>query len=197
LEQRHAAYSVVDNKGSIAEYFQISEGLGFHGFLRDRLGTITVIDAPGASSTYITAMNNGRAMTGVYFFPGDLSNTHGFVRAPDGSITTFDPPNAISTTSQSINFQGQIAGYFTDAGGVRHGFARDTDGTITQLYAPGATGTVPAAIGADGKIAGTAFSETSAAPFRLNEHGWKKRSWSAAISASRDTPRHRRAVLHR
>jgi hypothetical protein len=57
----------------------------FHGFVRDRDGTITKFDPPGtgtipSSGTFPTVINDGGAITGY-----DLDNNnvaHGFLRSP-------------------------------------------------------------------------------------------------------------------
>lgn len=63
-------------------------------------------------------------------------------RPASGTYVAIDMPGALSTTAGDINGSGDVAGYFTDAAGVRHGFLRTSAGGVTTFDAPGAgTGT--------------------------------------------------------
>ena len=97
-----------------------------HGFVREKHGTITTFDVPGAvNGTFPSSINPMGTITGSYT---DASfEPHGFVRALNGLITTFDPPGAGGfqrTQPQAINPRGLIAGYYTDSNNVFHGFLR-------------------------------------------------------------------------
>jgi hypothetical protein len=41
---------------------------------------------------------------------------------PDGSFSLIDPPGSISTFVSSLNNNGQVAGWYSDANGMYHGF---------------------------------------------------------------------------
>jgi hypothetical protein len=74
-------------------------------------------------------------------------------------VETFDVPGAASTIVASINAGRDVAGYFTDAGGVAHGFLRNAHGRFRTFDAPGAAlqqgrGTFVSAINDDGTITG-------------------------------------------
>jgi hypothetical protein len=61
---------------------------------------------------------------GQYF---DASNNaHGFERFPDGQFANFDAPHAAlgstAGTRPSTNAEGEVAGWYIDAGGLNHGF---------------------------------------------------------------------------
>jgi uncharacterized membrane protein len=85
------------------------------------------------------------------------------------ATTTFDIPAATyGTFSQSINAQGTIAGYYTEANNglfTFHSFVRNHLGTVTTIDPPGATLSVASGINADGAITGF-FVDASGA-----EHG--------------------------
>jgi len=90
----------------------------------------------------------------------------------DPKLIDFDAPGAATTsskickpycgtTSESINVQGTIAGYFTDAKVVPHAFIRNRQGDIYEFDAPGAglgpylyEGTVADSINDRGVVAG-------------------------------------------
>jgi probable HAF family extracellular repeat protein len=77
------------------------------------------------------------------------------------------------TVAYSINDEGVVAGYFTDAKFVQHAFLRDEDGKFTTFDAPGAAySTVARAINAQGLVAGY-FSDSHgmARGFVRDKHG--------------------------
>jgi len=111
--------------------------------VRARDGTITNYDVPGAGTGmyqgtnacwFIPAwggINPAGTVTGFY---ADSNNVyHGFLRTREGEITTFDAPGAGTvgslgggqgTQPMTINSEGAITGYYTDANNVVHGFLR-------------------------------------------------------------------------
>jgi uncharacterized membrane protein len=58
------------------------------------------------------------------------------------------------TAAQSINVEGEIAGFYFDSNNVSHGFVRTKGGHITTFDAPGAVATYAAQINPAGVIAG-------------------------------------------
>jgi hypothetical protein len=148
----------------------MDENFVFHGFVRDRDGTITAFDAPGAvvgtelggNDIFAPgAMTPAGAITGIYFDEGFVS--HGFLRTPDGSLTTFDIPGAVyGTNAEAINPLGAITGFYTDVNFVTHGFLRAPGGAITTFDAPGAVfGTLPSGLNVKGAIIGQSFDANS------------------------------------
>ena len=143
---------VVSATGVVMGQFVDAQNV-YHGFLRSRQGTFTVIDAPGSGKnagqgTVPSSMNEVGEITGDYV---DASgSSHGFIRYPQGKIVTFDAPGAGSggctapiicangTQGASINSEGLISGQYVDAKGVFHGFVRSPFGTIHTVDAPGA-----------------------------------------------------------
>jgi hypothetical protein len=94
-------------------------------------GTYTVFDPPqsGAHSSLAEAINDSGVVVGEYRDANLVR--HGYMRQADGTVASFDDPDAaqlpLSTTNQgtdprSINANGAVAGFYTDANGVRHGF---------------------------------------------------------------------------
>jgi len=93
-------------------------------------------------------------------------------RGRDPKLVEFDVPGAATTsskickpycgtTSESINAQGTVAGYFTDAKVVPHAFIRNRQGDVYEFDAPGAglgpylyEGTVADSINDRGVVAG-------------------------------------------
>ncbi len=118
--------------------------------------TITTLNAPGATSTFASAINDRGEVAGYYF---DSSGIHGYVDA-NGTFTTLNVPGAAVTFASAINDHGEVVGNYEDST-VGHvtgdGFIYD-DGTYTTLSAPGASDTVPSAINDRGEITGNYFS---------------------------------------
>jgi hypothetical protein len=74
-------------------------------------------------------------------------------------FTTFNVPAAGTsagqgTVAQSINVQGEIAGYYFDSSGVSHGFVRTNRGEITSFDPPGSVSTSAYGSNPEGAIAG-------------------------------------------
>src|SRR4029450_216007 len=121
-----------------------------HGFTRSRDGTFTMFDAPGAGTapgqgTRAYSVNPIGTVTG--FFTDSLNTAHGYVRSNLGVITVFDAPGAGTgldrgtfpyNSTQLINPNGVITGYYVDSAFVLHGFVRDENGAVTTFDAPGA-----------------------------------------------------------
>ena len=118
-------------------------------------GNFVVFNAPGASETVPTAINNAGTVTGYYY---DSAGQHSFVRTADGNIITFDPPGTgLGSYATGINQAGVITGEFENANGTdTHGFVRAPDGTFTMIDVPGGTGlTNPTSINPRGIVAGS------------------------------------------
>ena len=56
-----------------------------------------------------------------------------------GTYTTFDAPGSTVIYPVAINPEGEIIGYYFDAGSLTHSFLRTRDGTLTPFDPPGAT----------------------------------------------------------
>jgi hypothetical protein len=131
----------------------------YHGFLRDRDGTLTAFDPNGSIFTSPSGINLEGTITGSYCYEGYVV-CPGFVRDRDGTFTTFDVPNDANGTNPSgINLEGTITGSYCDVSFDCHGFLRDRHGTITTFDAPGVgtgylLGTYPASINLEGAVSG-------------------------------------------
>lgn len=151
----------------------------WHGFVRAANGTIITFDVPAAGTathqgTHPISIDAAGDITGYY--EDTIGASHGFLRAANGAITApIDAPGASmsggsdktigsGTVPISIDTAGDIAGFYTDAGGAGHGFFRAANGTITApIDAPGAVaGTV--IIGKGNAVGGTLL-------FNLNPGG--------------------------
>jgi hypothetical protein len=112
----------INPAGEIIGNFYRDDSQTVHGFVRERDGKITILDAPCAgASTFPNSINAAGVITGIYYGCGAA---HGFVRDRDDKITTFDPPGSTYTMPTSINDAGAITGWYVDASSVTHGFLR-------------------------------------------------------------------------
>lgn len=121
-------------------------------FVRHRDGSFTTFDDPKAGAgttppqgTYPFSISFGGATTGEYF---DASgNGHGFERFPDGRFANFDAPDAAPGSTAGVggtrpstnNDEGEVAGWYIDAGGLNHGFLwirGQRDGYAISLRTP-------------------------------------------------------------
>jgi uncharacterized membrane protein len=141
--------------GQITGSYQLP-GVFCSGFLRQRDGTITLINVQPQSDnvipmTFPQAINLWGQITGYYH---DVNGYRGFLRQPNGTIIRFDPPSSTSTTPQAINLLGQITGYYQDATFLIHGFLRQPNGTVITFDPTGSISTQATAINLAGQITG-------------------------------------------
>lgn len=110
--------SGINNAGQIVGYFEDSMG-NMHGFL-DTAGSLTTIDAPGASGyTLANGINDAGTIVGETYISGE--GYQGFIDNA-GDFTAFNVPGAALTDPLGINNSGQIVGYFQDTGQAPEGF---------------------------------------------------------------------------
>ena len=140
--------------GDTAGFF--SDATGFHGFLLDASGNLTVLDAPGATSTQAYEVNNNREVVGSF---SDPTGTHGFLwdAGENPAFTAIDITGASATVAYGINDTGHIVGAFTDDMGT-HGFLLEPYGEVSVLDAPDADFTQALRIDNDGVITGISNS---------------------------------------
>jgi uncharacterized membrane protein len=102
-----------------------------HSVVRNADGSFTVFDPPqaGAHSSFAEGINDDGVVVGAYRDANLVR--HGYIRQLDGTFTSFDDPDAaqlpvtdmnLGTYPHGINADGEVAGLYTDANGVRHGF---------------------------------------------------------------------------
>jgi len=97
-----------------------------HGFLRDRDGSFTQIDVPGALATFANGLENGGTVVGTFAViarapiscdPAQVVITlHGFVRTALGQYFTIDAPGstgAVNTVVDRISDAGEIIGSYS------------------------------------------------------------------------------------
>jgi uncharacterized membrane protein len=116
------------------------------------LGTIAVIDVPGAANNSPLDINAEGVIVGRYASGG---RTHGFMRSTAGEFTTIDVPGSVFTSATSINERGDIVGQFAlpSAPNDRHGFLLK-DGGFTSFDPQGSHFTNALAINDRGDIVG-------------------------------------------
>lgn len=101
-----------------------------HSVIRSADGTYNVFDPPqaGAHSSFIQGINDDGVIVGEYRDANPVR--HGYL-LNNGTFTSFDDPDAaqlpvtatnVGTIPRHINSSGAVAGYFSDANGVRHAF---------------------------------------------------------------------------
>jgi len=88
-------------KDLAGSFTDVSQGNKGRGFMRHRDGNIIVFDAPNASNTSASSINNRGDIVGAF---ADLRlHAHGYIRDHEGNITVFDAPDAVQTTAVAIN----------------------------------------------------------------------------------------------
>lgn len=139
------AHSVNAQGLIVGTFADTNTGL-FHGFLRARDGTFTIIDGPGVEqsaggSTGATSINSRGVILGG-FSTTNAGPGHSYLRATDGTFTVFDFPGACAscTTPLGLNARGTVVGtYLTPTSGgffTIHGFLRAADGAFTSFDLP-------------------------------------------------------------
>ena len=140
----------INRSGAVTGYWQSNGSSFFNGFVREARGTITAFTVLGLPTCPVSINDTG-TIAGYTCVSND---EHGFVRTSNGMVTTFDPPDSRGTTTQAINAEGAIAGYFYAPNLSQHGFVRYPNGLITTFDPPGSMGTYARSINAVGTIAG-------------------------------------------
>jgi probable HAF family extracellular repeat protein len=155
------SFNGINDSGEVvgnAQYIHIGPP---QGFLYDN-GTITMLDPPGATSSFAAAINDRGEVVGTY---DDSSGDHGFIY-DNGTFTTLDAPY----DPVQINDRGEVAGNYFDSSDTEHGFVYD-DGTYTTLNVPGATSTSVSAINDRGEVTGFYVDSSGTHGFVATPHG--------------------------
>jgi len=139
--------------------------VGLAGLASAQNYTYSTFDAPGATATVVTGMNNAGQIVGAYT---DAKGTHNFVRSADGkTYTTIDLTGATpgTTTIDAINNVGQIAGTYSDAStGLTRCYIGSADGSTFTPFDLGdefGPGGGPKGLNDNGEVVG-ALHEVSA-----------------------------------
>ncbi|HEX3653558.1 MAG TPA: hypothetical protein VHU18_12120 [Rhizomicrobium sp.] len=113
----------INAAGSIAGAY--SDGLDWHGFIRDPAGGFTSFDAGVLPGTRVnSAMINDRGVI-AGFDQTRRRRDHTYIRKPDGTINDLHVPGQYGyAIAFAINSKGAIAGTFQDSQNVYHGFLR-------------------------------------------------------------------------
>src|SRR5438132_11980561 len=113
--------TAINAAGQITGYY-FGQDNSYHGFLRERDGTIISFDAPGGADPFHgirpLAINAPGQIVGFYDLHDFNDANTGFLRERDGTIISFGP------VPSAINDAGQIVG---------EGFLREPNGTITVI----------------------------------------------------------------
>jgi len=120
-------------------------------------------DYPGATQTYVSAINNDGTVIGFY---ADAAGGHGYLRLKGGGMQSFDAPGSPDIYPDSINTGGVIAGNYGDT--RQDGFVRTPGGLFTTFTVPGtfpSSSGNPIVINASGVIAGPYFDTVTAHGF--------------------------------
>jgi hypothetical protein len=103
---------------------------------------VRAVDFPGATNTFIFALNDAGHFVGAEI---DSTGANHAIFDDGRQLQLLELSGAASANlgslAFSINNLGDIAGAFTDTGGVQHGYLRHANGTLTQIDFPGASGT--------------------------------------------------------
>jgi hypothetical protein len=116
---------------------------------------VRAVDFPGATNTFIFALNNAG-----HFVGAEVDSTgENHALFDDGRqlqlLELSGPASAnLGSLAFSINNLGDIAGAFTDTGGVQHGYLRHANGTLTQIDFPGASSTQAFGVNDRGTVIG-------------------------------------------
>lgn len=97
----------INERGDIVGWFVAEGGEGTQGFLISD-GATTVLNFPGAASTFVQGINNRGQLSGSWEDADRVS--HGFFLDSDlASWTSIDAPNSMNTQAFQINDLGQVA----------------------------------------------------------------------------------------
>ncbi len=141
-----------------------TDAAGYHGFLYSG-GKYTTINAPNATSTVASEINDRHQIVGQYGCGTGCA--HGFVER-GGIFTNVDVTGALpgSTIPYGINNLGWIVGIYADAQGIQHGFL-DSFGHFRAIDVPGAPpgSTTSFSVNDLGQIVGTYFGSNGPRAF--------------------------------
>jgi hypothetical protein len=111
----------------------------------------------------------------VGFYVDAMGNSHGFkYDIRDNSFTPVTVEGASSVTAAGINNRGDIAGFFTNIGGVVQSFLQLHDGQVITLAVPGATSTTATGVNDSGEVVGVYMVGTALHGFTWTaKHGFQ------------------------
>jgi hypothetical protein len=127
----------INNQDTIVGTFTVNATLpsfGTQGFILEH-DTYTVFNYPGATATWLGAINDSGTIAGTWF--DSQGNYHGFLRHKDGSLAPVEVPGAGAGGEApfGLNNKGDVVGAYLDSGSNIHGFVL-SDGVYTTLDFP-------------------------------------------------------------
>lgn len=110
--------SGLNDKGQVAGYFADANNV-YHGFLKE-YGTYTVIDVPGATSTFLDGLNNRGIIQGQICDAAGAAE--GFTATPGGAFMIVNYPGPKMTALVGINDRGDVCGGYWEIFGADQAF---------------------------------------------------------------------------
>jgi probable HAF family extracellular repeat protein len=123
------------------------------------------VDFPGASSTFLFALNDETHCVGA---EADQNGNFHAIVFRDGILRLLDPNGLVGASAQSfalsINNRGEIAGALIDAGGISHGFVHHANGIVESVDFPGGFNTQAFGINDHGTVIGVYATTAGGTP---------------------------------
>jgi uncharacterized membrane protein len=119
-------FSINDFSEVVGQFATVANSPAGHGYLELKNGKFTTYDAPQAppNSTFFISINNLNQILGTWLDTNVPARNHNFLLT-DGKHRAFNLPKSFGATqvsAQTLNDEGDIVGFFSDAQGVQHGF---------------------------------------------------------------------------
>jgi uncharacterized membrane protein len=153
-----ASYVGINNQDTIVGTFTLNAtlpyGVGVEGFILEE-DVYTVFNYPGATGTFLDAINDGGTIAGTWY--DAQGNSHGFLRQRDGTLFPVEVPGAGAggTAPLGLNNRGDVVGFYIGTDSNSHGFVLSA-GVFTTLDFPQDGGlTYATSINDEGVIVGT------------------------------------------
>lgn len=103
---------------------------------------VRAVDFPGATNTYVFALNNAGHFVGAEVDSAGVNHAIFDDGRQLQTLKLSGPAREnLGSFAFSINNRDDIAGEFTDMGGVTHGYVHHADGSLTLINFPGASST--------------------------------------------------------
>jgi hypothetical protein len=119
----------INSSGEICGYE--FDSTGYHGFLQDAAGNVTIFDVPGSDPSNVSdpnAINAGGVVVGSFY--GSVGGSQGFMRDALGNFTDIYAPDGTETSLASINDLSDIAGTGQTLHLEYFGFVQYSSGTV-------------------------------------------------------------------
>jgi hypothetical protein len=152
----------LNNTGTTVGFYADSNGANTPNFLgfADQGGTFTSVTDPSTpamspTTNQLLGVNDNNIAVGFYVDGSGNAQAYSYNIATMAftPVTLPGADNAVMTTAAGINNAGEIAGFFTSAGGSTEGFI-DNSGTFTLFEVPGSNNTMFLGINNEGDAVG-------------------------------------------